>query len=655
MASSSSKILYLLFSSLIVIFYFFKTSVDAKTDPEVIIGIDLGTTYSCVGVMQKTGNVHIVPNEIGKHTTPSIVAISGKEFLIGESGRSHMRVEPSQTIFDPKRFIGRSWAEVLPNVSKYPFKVLNKNGKPVFEILYDGKPKMFTPEEISAKILIKMKEIAEAFVGKPVNKAVITVPAYFNDSQRQATKDAGQIAGLEVVRIINEPTAAAIAYGFDKRGSAKILVFDLGGGTFDVSLLELEDGVFEVKAVNGNTYLGGQDFDERIMAWAGDLCQKKFGVDIKQNPRLLNKFRNQAESVKIALSSVTSTFFEVDGIKGGEAFSETLTRAKFEEICKDLFLSTLDPVKQVLEDAKWSKKDVDEILLVGGSSRIPKVQSLLIDLFNGKELNKSVHPDEAVAHGATIQAGVLMGTEATKDILVIDATALTLGIETLHGVFTPLIDRNTAIPTRKSQIFSTADDNQTQVTIKVYEGERKFARDNHLLGTFDLTGIPLAPRGVPKIEVTFEVDVNGILTVTAKDQGSGNSQSIRISNEKGRLSQAEIDRMIKEAEVHQEEDKRRKELVDAQDQFERYVYQLKDQVNDSNSIGGKISESEKTEIINAVDEGMKWFESNKKDAKKEDYEEQKSKIEKIVAPIVTRLYGEAQGAPEPEQTGHEDL
>ena len=411
----------------------------------------------------------------------------------------------------------------------------------------------------------------------------------------------------------------------DKKGSSKILVYDLGGGTFDVSALELEDGVFEVKAVAGDNYLGGQDFDQKIIDWAVDIAQKKFKVSLANDNKVMNKFRGEVEKIKMKLSSDTSATLEVENIdKDGNTFSETLTRAKFEDLNRELFRKTLEPVEKALKDAKWAKEEVDHIVLVGGSTRIPKVQELLTKFFDGKELDKSSNPDEAVALGAALQAGVLMGHEKTKEILVIDAIPLTLGIETLNDVFSPIIDRNTPIPARKTQIFSTADHNQTQVDIKVYEGERKFAKDNHLLGKFDLSGIPLAPRGVPKIEVTFEVDVNGILTVTAKDQGSGSSQSIRISNDKGRLSQADIERMIKDAELHQEEDKQRRDLIEAQDQYERYIYQLKDQVHDENSLGGKISESEKQEILSAVEDGKKWLEENRNDASKEDYDEQKS-------------------------------
>ena len=626
---------------------------ESKT-PDEIIGIDLGTTYSCVGVL-KEDHVDIIANDQGGRTTASWVALAEDGTIyVGDAAKSHAQTDPAHTFFDSKRLIGRTFEEVKSEVKKYPFKVVNRGGKPVYETTIKGKVEQFSPEEVSAKILIKMKETAEAALGKEVKKAVITVPAYFNDSQRQATKDAGQIAKLDVVRILNEPTAAALAYGLDKQGSSTILVYDLGGGTFDVSLLEVSEGVFEVKSTSGDTHLGGQDFDENVMKWAFGICKSKYNVDIEKNNKLLNKLRREAEKAKIILSSAPKTLIEVDGIGNGQMFSETLTRAKFEELNKQLFSNTLKSVENALKDAKKAKKDVDHVVLVGGSTRIPKVQELLSKYFDGKELDKSVNPDEAVAQGAALQAGIIMGARKTKEMLVIDTNPLSLGIETLHGIFTKIIERNTPIPTRKVQQFSTADDNQTQVTIKVYEGERNFAKDNHLLGTFDLSGIPLAPRGVPKIEVVFEIDVNGILTVTAKDQGSGNAQSIRISNEKGRLSQAEIERMIKEAEKHSEEDKQRRDVVEAQDQFERYIYQLKDQVNDEHSLGGKISASEKSQVLEAVEEGQKWMDTNRSEASKEDYAEQRSKIEKIVGPIVTKLYGEAKGAPS-DQEEHDEL
>lgn len=643
-----------------------------EATPGETIGIDLGTTYSCVGYLNSAGNVDIIPNLEGSRTTPSWVAIpsEGNAIYVGQAAKQHGLHDPANTFFDPKRLIGRSWKEVSENLKssdgrqKYPFRVVEKAGKPVFEAVIDGAVKHYTPEEISAKILIYLKETAEAYLGKPVSKAVITVPAYFNDSQRQATKDAGQIAKLEVVRLLNEPTAAAIAYGLDKVGSSKICVFDLGGGTFDVSLLQLEDGVFEVKSVNGNNYLGGQDFDEVLIDWAAKIAKTpKYGsVDILGNDKLKNAFRRTAEKAKIALSTMTKVPFEVDGLPGGKTFSEPLMRSTFEQLAQPLFRKTMEPVANALKDAKWAKKDVDHIVLVGGSTRIPRVQEMLREFFDGKELDRSVHPDEAVAYGAALQAGILSGAKRTADILVVDATPLSLGIETQHGVMTVLIERNTSIPTKKTQTFSTASDNQDRVDVKVYEGERSFARDNRLLGNFTLSGIPPAPRGIPKIDVTFELDVNSILTVSAKDLGSGSHQTIRISNDKGRLSKADIERMIQEAEAHQDEDRKRREQIDAQDSFDRYLHQLRDQIEDKQGLGGRLSDSERTTIAAALDEGTSWFAANRDTASKEEIQERQSAVEKTVGPIIASLYnaggpGAADDASSQQQSHdvHDDL
>lgn len=620
-----------------------KEAVEGGADDDVIIGIDLGTTYSCVAVMRGSYPV-VIANEENSPTTASWVALpdSGDAVYVGAAAKIHSKSDPGHTFFDAKRIIGKIWKEVVDKIGKYPFKVVNKGGKPVFEASIKGKPVQYTPEEISAKVLIKMRQTAEAFLGRPIKSAVITVPAYFNDSQRQATKDAGAIAGLNVRRIINEPTAAAIAYGMDKKGSKKILVFDLGGGTFDVSILEFDDGVFEVKAVNGNTYLGGQDFDERIIDWAAGIAKDKYGVDIKANDRLLNKFRSEAEKAKIALSSLPRITFEVDGLgPEGKTFSEPLTRAKFEDLNKDLFAKCLPPVEAALKDAKLQKSQIDEILLVGGSTRIPKVQQLIQDLFNGKQLNKSINPDEAVALGAALQGAILTGHRSVDNLLVIDAAPLSLGIQTVNDVFVPLIPRNTAIPTRKSQIFSTAEANQTRVVIQVFEGERKFTADNHFLGKFELEGIPLAPKGVPKIEVTFDLDANGILNVSAKDLGSGNQQSVKISNDKGRLSKEEIERMVQDAEKFQEEDERRRATLDARDKFEQYLEALKSQLDDEKGLGGKISDSDRREVLTIESESRAWLVRNSGEATKEDYEEQQARLERIVGPIVSKMYGEA--------------
>jgi len=624
---------------------------------KVAIGIDLGTCMSCVGVFQN-GRVEIVPNEQGNRTTPSMVSFSvdSNERLVGDAAKSSANSNPKNTLFDVKRIIGRTWddAELQKDVGRFPFKVENDGkNKPQVCVQFNGEEKKFYPEAVSAMVLSSLKQSAEAYLGKKVTDAVVTVPAYMNNECRQATKTACEIAGMNCLRVINEPTAASIAYHLDKKAGKdqNVLVFDMGGGTHDVSLLEITtDGLLEVKATGGDTHLGGTDVDNRLLKHCVEDFKRKNKMNVEENPRSLRRLLTACERAKKTLSSSTTTTVEVDSLMDGIDYNTTITRAKFESLCADIFQRAIDPVTRVLTDAKISKGQVDEIVLVGGSTRIPRIQQMLSEYFNGKELNKSVNPDEAVAYGAAIQASILIGDthESTDGLLLLDVTPLSLSIETAGGISTVIVPRGTTIPCKKSETFSTYADNQPGCTIRIFEGERKFTKDNNLLGQFDLHGFPPAPRGVPKITVDLNIDANGILNVTAKEETSGKTNNVTITNDKNRLSKDDVEKMVAEAAKFAAEDEARAAQVEARNGFENYCYQIKNSVN--GEMAAKFSDEEKATLTKLAEDNLEWLEAETRS--KDEIDAKQKEVEGVYFPIIQKAYGAGgAGGPMPDMSG----